>query len=78
MDINQLSSQIIKAAINVHKLLGPGLLESVYQSCMVIEMRNMGINVEAEVPMPIFYRGKRCMKNVFEWTCWLKVALLLN
>lgn len=37
MDINQISSQIIKAAIQVHKTLGPGLLESVYQSCMGIE-----------------------------------------
>jgi len=37
MELNQLSSQIIKAAINVHNELGPGLLESVYRSCMVIE-----------------------------------------
>jgi GxxExxY protein len=57
MHINQLSSQVIKAAINVHKTLGPGLLESVYQSCMVIELRDMGINVESEVPLPISYRG---------------------
>ena len=39
MDINQLSSRIIKAAINVHKSLGPGLLGSMYQSCMVIDRR---------------------------------------
>ena len=36
MELNQLSSQIIKAAIAMHKELGPGLLETVYQSCMVI------------------------------------------
>jgi GxxExxY protein len=45
MELNRLSSQIIKAAITVHKELGPGLLESVYQSCMVIELRDMGIRV---------------------------------
>ena len=55
MELNQLSSQIIKAAINVHKKIWPGLLESVYQSCMVIELRYMGIKVKYEVPLPIFY-----------------------
>jgi GxxExxY protein len=37
VELNQLSSQIIKAAINVHNELGPGLLESVYRACMVIK-----------------------------------------
>ena len=59
MELNQLSSQIIKATINVHKELGPGLLESVYQSCMVIELRDMGIKAQSEVPLPVFYRGQR-------------------
>ncbi|MBU1053715.1 MAG: GxxExxY protein [Proteobacteria bacterium] len=58
MDINKISSDIIKAAINVHKELGPGLLESVYQSCMLIELNEMGINVKAEIPIPIKYRGQ--------------------
>ena len=65
MELNQLSSQIIKAAINVHKKLGPGLLESVYQSCMVIELRYMGIKVQYEVPLPIFYRGQRVHEEGF-------------
>jgi len=59
MELNQLSSQIIKAAINVHKQLGPGLLESVYQSCMAIELNSMSIKVESEVPLPITYRGQK-------------------
>ena len=58
MELNQLSSQVIKAAITVHQILGPGLLESVYQSCMLIELRNMGIDVQSEVPLPVFYRGQ--------------------
>lgn len=57
MELNKLSSQIIKAAINVHKELGPGLLESVYQSCMVIELSNMGVKVRSEVALPVFYHG---------------------
>ena len=59
MELNQLSSQIIKAAINVHKELGPGLLESVYQSCMPIELNSMSIKVESEVALPITYRGQK-------------------
>lgn len=43
-DINQLSSDVIKAAINVHKTLGPGLLESVYQSCMEIELKEPSVS----------------------------------
>ncbi len=65
MEPNQLSSQIIKAAINVHKELGPGLLESVYQSCMVIELRNMGKKVQSEVPLPIFYKGQKVHEEGF-------------
>jgi len=59
MQLNQLSSQIIKAAIAVHKELGPGLLESVYHSCMLIELKSMGIKVRSEVVLPIIYRGRK-------------------
>jgi len=59
MELNQLSSQVIKAAITVHRELGPGLLESVYHSCMIIELANMGIAVQSEVILPIFYQGQR-------------------
>jgi GxxExxY protein len=72
MDINQLSSQVIKAAINVHKELGPGLLESVYQACMIIELKSMDINVQSEVPLPIFYRGQSVHEEGF------RLDLLVN
>ncbi len=65
MDLNQVTSQIIKAAINVHKELGPGLLESVYQVCMEIELRNMRFKVESEVPLPVFYRGQKAAAEGF-------------
>jgi len=65
MELNQLSSHIIKAAINVHRELGPGLLESVYQSCMVIELNSMDIQVESEVSLPIIYRGQRVHEEGF-------------
>ena len=59
MELNSLSSQIIKAAINVHKELGPGLLESVYHSCMAIELRNCGFEYQTEVSIPIVCQGEK-------------------
>lgn len=58
MEINHLSSDIIKAAINVHKELGPGLLESVYQACLKLELEAMSHKVEAEVFLPVVFRGQ--------------------
>ena len=49
---------MIKAAMNVHTGLGPGLLESVYQKCMAIELESLGINFETEVQLPVNYRGR--------------------
>ena len=65
MKMNELSSQVIKAAINVHKELGPGLLESVYHSCMFIELSNMDIDVQSEVALPIYYKGEKIHKEGF-------------
>ncbi len=65
LELNQLSYRIIKAAINVHKELGPGLLEAVYQSCMVIELSAMGIDVQQEVPLPIFYKKQKVHEEGF-------------
>jgi GxxExxY protein len=72
MDINHLSSMIIKAAINVHKELGPGLLEAVYQICMVIELKKMGIKVQTEVPVEVFYNGQKVNDAGF------RIDLLIN
>ena len=64
-DLNQLSSDIIKAAINVHKELGPGLLESVYQVCMAMELRPMGKKIQTEVPVPIYYQNQIVQQEGF-------------
>jgi GxxExxY protein len=65
LELNQLSSKIIRAAINVHRELGPGLLEAVYQSCMVIELSAMGIDVQQEVPIPILYKKQKVHEEGF-------------
>lgn len=54
-----ITDKIIGAAIEVHKHLGPGLLESAYQTCLAHEMRLRGINFEQEKPLPITYKGVR-------------------
>ncbi len=58
MDINKLSSNIIGAAIEVHKVLGPGLLESAYEKCMCYEMGLRGLSFENQKPLPIIYKGE--------------------
>lgn len=54
----ELTSQIIGAAIDVHKALGPGLLESAYQACLAQEMELRKIPFEREKPLPVSYRGE--------------------
>jgi len=59
MDINKLSSKIIGAAIEVHKALGPGLLESAYEECLCQELTLRGYKFERQKPLPLNYKGKK-------------------
>jgi GxxExxY protein len=65
MDLNRISSEIISAAVAVHKELGPGLLESVYQSCMIVELDTRGIGYDSEVALPVLYRGIKVNEEGF-------------
>ncbi len=56
MTENEISNIIIGSAIEVHKKLGPGLLESAYQKCLFFELVERGLSVEMEKPMPIVYK----------------------
>ncbi len=55
----QISSAVINAAMKVHSRLGPGLLESAYEACLVQELRNRGVRVETQVPVPVVYEGMK-------------------
>jgi GxxExxY protein len=57
MEINQITERIIGCAIEVHKYLGPGLLESSYKECLAYELENAGLNIEIEKPVPIIYKS---------------------
>jgi GxxExxY protein len=54
---NEISGKIIGAAIEVHKMLGPGLLESAYEECLCCEMALRGIRFERQVALPLYYKG---------------------
>ncbi len=56
MELNQITDRIISCAISVHKVLGPGLLESAYKQCLFYELSQLDIIVEKEKPMPIIYK----------------------
>ena len=55
--LNRLSSIVLDAAITVHREIGPGLLESVYQHCMVKELQDRQLQVYTMVPVPLYYKG---------------------
>lgn len=55
---NYYSGQILDAAYQVHKEMGPGLLESVYQYCLADELRFKDIYIEEQTPVPLFYKRK--------------------
>jgi GxxExxY protein len=57
MDINLLTSQLISAAIEVHKALGPGLLESIYEECLRRELDLRRVSYERQKELPIEYKG---------------------
>lgn len=71
MQTNQLTQAIIGAAIEVHKRLGPALLESAYRACLAYELRKRGFNVIVEKPVPVFY-------DEVQLECGFRADLLIN
>ena len=57
-ELNKISGIILDSAIEVHKQLGPGLLESVYELCLFKELRSRNLFVERQVPVPVVYKGE--------------------
>jgi len=61
---DSLTEKVIGAAIEVHRELGPGLLESIYQSCMELELSMQGIEFRRKVPVPVIYKGQRVQADL--------------
>ena len=71
MESNELTQAIIGAAIEVHKRIGPGLLESAYRVCLAYELRKRGFEVEEEKPVPVIY-------DDIKLECGFRADLLVN
>jgi GxxExxY protein len=71
MEINELTSAIIAAGIEVHRRLGPGLLESAYRVCLAYELRKRGFDVVEEKPVPVIYDDVKL-------ECGFRADLLVN
>jgi GxxExxY protein len=69
--LNQTTSRIIRAAIEVHRTLGPGLLEAVYLACLVYELGRDGLQVQCERRFPVVYKG-------VAMDCFYKLDLVVN
>ena len=61
--LNRVTSVILDSAIRVHKEMGPGLLEGVYQECLIDELISRGMDVATSVRVPLYYFGKRLTKD---------------
>ncbi len=57
MTENEIGTRVVESAIAIHRALGPGLLETVYEVTLTHELRQRGLNVERQVPIPIEYKG---------------------
>lgn len=57
-EYEQIGEEIVHAAFEVHRELGPGLLESVYEACLFEELRSQNLKVERQVMLPVIFKGK--------------------
>ncbi|HZK95451.1 MAG TPA: GxxExxY protein [Prolixibacteraceae bacterium] len=69
--LDQLTYKIIGCAIEVHKELGPGLLESIYEKCLIHELKLNGFEVKNQMSIPLFYKG-------IDMDCNLRFDVLVN
>jgi len=59
MEINEITKKIIGCAIEVHRALGPGLLESAYEQCLASELKKQNLNIRRQQPVPIIYKDQK-------------------
>jgi GxxExxY protein len=77
MTENELSKIAVNAAFQVHNELGPGLLENVYQECLYAELKDVGVQVEKEVVLPVIYKSKKIALG-YRLDLWLEKKLILE
>lgn len=77
MELNDVSGEIVRAAIRVHSALGPGLLESAYRACLYHELSRRGLRADVKVVLPVKYDGAASTSDT-GWTCWSRMLSSLN
>ena len=70
-EMNTLTGTIIGAAIEAHRILGPGLLESAYEACLAFELKEQGLKIDRQIELPLIY------KNLY-LDCGYRLDLLVN
>ncbi|MDQ6965353.1 MAG: GxxExxY protein [Mariprofundaceae bacterium] len=76
-ELNELSRQIVDAVFQVHKTLGPGLLESVYEACLCHEFRKRGIPFDHQVVLPVVYDGVE-LESGLRIDLWVNKELIVE
>lgn len=66
LEHGELTERIIGAAIEVHKQLGPGFLESIYENALVVELQNRKLNIEQQVRIPVYYSGVAVGEHILD------------
>lgn len=77
MDINTLTGKIIGCAIEVHKHLGPGLLESTYETCLLYELDLLGLKVKRQTALPLVYKKLR-LKEGYRLDLWVEDKVVVE
>jgi len=57
VELNEITGAIVDCALKVHTALGPGLLETVYERCLIHELNKRGLRTQSQIPLPVFYDG---------------------
>jgi len=78
MTENELSYEIIGSAIEVHQVLGPGLLESAYEECLCYELSQKGIRFDRQLLMPLRYKGAIVKENMYRLDIWVEKKVIVD
>jgi GxxExxY protein len=77
MTENEIATIIVDASLEVHRELGPGLLESVYENCLAFELRQRGLNLMQQQPLPVVYKDVR-MDMGFRLDLWVENKVVIE
>lgn len=76
-EINLLTEKVVDSAFNVHKKMGPGLLESIYESCLTKEFQKRNVRFERQKPVPVFYDGEP-LEDKFRLDLWVEEKIVVE